>query len=537
MLYEEEERAHPADPARDDAVREMAAAMGYEFKKKKTKRTREVELDNVPPALSTADLDRMLTLACEPSDVDLPLLPFVLLKRVRRILSEDGWKRRAAVERHISETRDAGELCATAAALHCFPFERPLSSPNQMESLRLRLIERSLVMSEYVNAMTPSMFYETQACVFDQIRQNEKPERVFEKFEFARFIGNGANGAAFEAAPSAPTDARALQASRSAFRVSRPEPAALGVHAFLTKRLCKTPAEVFSKHRAYGIARLYYACHECKLDLSKLPQSKDKLGRWSEADWFSLAAMELCDHDLHAWCTMVPRQAVLESFFSAILAQLLCTLDTLSTRFHFVHGDLYLKNVLLKRLPDYDGGEILHFEAQRIHVPAHLCSGYVAKLADFGLSHASDTDPDPHGRRAAFDLHTLACAWLSQIYCAVIARRMSLEDVPHRVVASLRAMVAPPEAFKLDTAEWRHSFAVRRDASTEPDFLKRYEGAAERPALVKRVAKACNSLLRAKFDYSRGLSPAEALKQLPLLEQFKAANPHLSRGKIVPVNS
>lgn len=535
MLLDEDDAASPrVDPVRDEAVREMAAAMGYEFKKKR--KQREDELDNVPSSLSLADIDRLLTMACEPSDVEAPLLPFVLLKRTRKLLKEDGWKRREAIERHIARAEDAGELCAVASALLYFPFARQLSSPNQLEALRLLLAERARDMADYVNSMQPELFYETQATVFERSRSHEKPERLFEKFDFVRFIGSGTNGAAFEVVPAAPPDARALLSARAALKVSRLEPAALDVHALLTKELCgDSPQAVFSRQRAYGIARLYYACDGCKLDVSRLPRGADPLGKWSEGDRFSVSAMELCDSDLHGWATLFPRQAVSEQFFAAVLAQLLCTLDTLS-RWNFVHGDLYLKNVLLKRLSDYEGNELLHFSDQGVHVPAHLCSGYVAKIADFGLSYAGSR-PDPKQRGAAFDVHTLACAWLSHIYCAVISRRLSLDEVPHRVVASLRAMVAPPEAFQ-PGAEWDAAFTLRCEASTEPDFLKRHEGQPARSSLAKRLVRAANALLRKDFDHSKGMGPADALRQLPLLEQFRqASRPQLARSKIVPVNS
>lgn len=519
MLFDDD--TAPRDKRRDDSLDELAERLG--------KRQR------YDPPITSEQLQSCLTMASDPTHSDKAVMPYYYLKRTRAMIGCTDWTRRDVIERR-AQTTSVAELCCIACSLMLFPFDQPLSSPNQVEALRLRVREQSWQLIEYLHAMRPEAFYETAPTVFDRPYNRVVFERLASKFLFGKQLGAGRHAAAFEVTPDVPLEARAVRPVRAALKISSKENSGAVVHSEVTRYLCHTTAGVFSNDGACGIVRLYYACRDTEIDLRQHPSwcaadlAKKMMGDApaGAAKDFSLTIMELCQHDLARFALAVPGAVFEEKFFSGVLAQVLCTLDQLEP-LGFVHGDLHASNVLLRKLVDYSGCELLRFERQRLLIPSHYASGYVAKISDFDFARTGKSG------RAALDINLLACSLLVQIYGLALERRLALKEVPPRIVSTLRCLIAPSSAHPEGPMR-EHARVLELEATTEEASLDKYQSPQDLRAMTRRVLDAALALMRAPFDPALGITPAKAL-QLPLFDVFREIKPHLMRAKIVTVNN
>ncbi len=520
MFFDEEA---PRDKRRDESLDQLEERLVAPPKRKR-----------YDPPITSEQLQMCLTMASsDQSHSDRSVMPYYYLKRTRATIGCTDWTNRSAIERSI-DSASVPDLCCIACSLMLFPFDRPLSTPDQIRELRLRICRQVAQLVRYVHAMRPEAFYETRATVFDRPYNRVVFEQLASKFLFAKQLGRGTHAAAFEVTPDVPLESRAVRATRSALKISSKENSGAAVHAEVTRYLCQTPAEVFRNDGvAYGVVRLYYACRETEIDLRKHPSwcspdlAKKMMGEARLKD-FSLTIMELCEHDLARFALAVPRVALEEKFFAGVLAQVLCTLDQLAP-IGFVHGDLHAGNVLLRKLSDYTGSELLRFERQRLYIPAHYSSGYVAKISDFDFARTGKS------HRAAVDINLLACSLLAQIYGLALQRRVAIAEVPQRIVSTLRRLVAPSAAHQGAMAE--HARVIELEATTEEASLKKYQSDQERTAMIRRVLDAALALMRAPFNLEHGTTADRAL-QLPLFDSFRELrSAGLMRPDIVVVNN
>jgi len=510
---------------RQDALKSLAVALGYEVSEHSKKRRNHAlpcaqELEKRAPDWATLEFIQGLLFQALSSS-------FSVLSQ--RAFAIEMWMKTASALKSAPDypsmldalyRRDWSFVCKACIALLIYPFEYNVSKRKQMAlDLLTKIRDRLQVLFQHVFSVTPAEYYDWSA----EISSSDIPlENVIgSRFEIVKLLGSGAYGIAFSVRPklgfNMPPSALKIQRT-SVRRLVEPRTNKLAepvIQAHITSVLCPERAQIFDKSHAVSMVRLYRA-YECT-DYMAMFVELCPLGD----------LVDVMESNTECYLTNT-------AFCFSVIAHVICTLIQFHRGFSLVHNDSYLNNWFCSVWDDpHESDACFQYkltDTLTVSIPMAHSGGTLPKLGDFSYASLVRTnEEDGTAERVcstrsterlsahmAGDVHDFALSWISDVFRALYNGRIVAQDCSPRVLSVLAQMALCTGCYE---TEEKTTIASTLSAFLETSPLSNpsgWESAARMAHFLMRSERDCTleaprifSLFETVPELARYLDPVD----------------------------